>query len=83
VNHLGLAGGAGFTLRPHSGRGAVTRASSVLHVSSPLVVADCPTCRCRGTVVLGANPVCMACFAEFREEDETISHGGTEVTSLS
>jgi len=51
-------------------------------VSASLVIGDCPKCRGRGTVVLGTYPVCMACFAEFSEDDETISYGGEEAASL-
>lgn len=52
-------------------------------MSASLIVTDCPECKARGTVVLGTHGVCMACFAEFDDEDETISHGGTEPTHFS
>lgn len=45
-------------------------------MSPSLLVADCPECRGQGTVVLGTYGVCMACFAEFRDYDQTISRGG-------
>jgi hypothetical protein len=45
-------------------------------MSPSLLVADCPECRGQGTVVVGTYGVCMACFAEFRDDDETISRGG-------
>jgi len=32
-------------------------------------------------VVRGTDGVCMACFAEFRDEDDAISGGGTQLTS--
>jgi hypothetical protein len=51
-------------------------------MSQTLVVRDCPVCRGQGTVVLGSYGVCMACFAEFGDQDETISRGGEEAASL-
>ena len=51
-------------------------------MSHSLFVVDCPECRGQGTVVLGTYGVCMACFGEFRDEDESISRGGEEAASL-
>jgi hypothetical protein len=51
-------------------------------MSPSLLIADCPECRGQGTVVLGTYGVCMACFAEFRDDDETISRGGERAALL-
>ena len=57
-------------------------ASTFQPMNASLAVVDCPKCQGRGTVVLGICPVCMVCFSEFSEEDETISRGGTESDPL-
>jgi len=45
-------------------------------MSPSLIAVDCPECRARGTVVLGIRGVCFACFAEFKADDENVSHAG-------
>ena len=34
-----------------------------------MTVADCPVCRAVGTVIVGTDGVCCACFAEFRQDE--------------
>ena len=59
-----------FTSPPLTGQRSVTRGrlgSGVMRSSS--TVADCPECRAVGTVIIGADGVCCACFAEFRQSE--------------
>ena len=65
-----------------SAHGASSGARRVVCMSQTLVVRDCPVCRGQGTVVLGTYGVCIACFAEFGNQNETIRRGGEEAPSL-